>query len=183
MSNDDDVVVSRSGIDIIKISQQIIGDVPRISEQLFISRILPLFTAKDVESLDLGLWMEFAGSMQTPLDVVGPGGEILFRAPSPLRSVIQLNRRTDDGNPSLIQIVDTAKRKADVHPGIGENYLDSQLMQLDIIRDIDKVETENAWKTIFERYNIASKTNTDKPTTTSAAVNKPLIFEDEDDPL
>ena len=182
--SDENDIQMRSGVDILQISREIIGDVPKISEQVFVSRILPMFVKKatDEQFIDVGLWMEYAGSMQRPLDVVGANGEVLYRAPSPLQSVIRLNKRTDDGNPSLLQIVAKAKQKADVHPKLGETYLSNELMELDIIQDIDNRETIQTWITILQRYGYLSPTEKNTaPTSTESP--KQMTFSDDDDPL
>lgn len=182
MTQDDDNVRLHS-VDILSISKDILGDSPKVSEQTFVSRILPFIINKNPDVVDLGVWMEYAGSMHTPLDVVGPTGEILFRAPSPLRSVIQIQKRSENGQVPFIEIVTRAKQKSDVHPALGENYLTNALSELDLIRDLDFEESESEWISILKRYKL--HTGSTEPTVkdTVSPSEELSVFSDEDDPL
>lgn len=143
----------RMGVDIAQIRKDLSVDRPTVSEDIFIQRLLPLFIRRADETVDIGVWMEYANTMTTSLDVVDASGEIIFTAPSPLRPVIQLHKRNDEQRMgSLMNIVERAKAKSNVHPNLGEAFLQNELDALELIRDLDD-SWEKDWVKIMQRYN------------------------------
>lgn len=170
----------RMGVDITQIQKDLRNDRPRVSEAVFIQRLLPLFLRKADDQVDLGVWMEYANTMTTALDVIGPSGDVLFTAPAPLRPVIKLHKRNQDDprSLSLLQIVEQTKIKANVIPVMGDNYLQQQMDTLEIIDEVTD-ESEQQWVEILRRYGYLPAEGTQVDTAAPQAST--AVFGDEDD--
>lgn len=124
-------------------------DVPRISEDLFVGRYLPVLAGKvDSEKTPLLFWLEVAGSPYAPVDVM-KGNEVLFRVPPLLKAgVTTLNARPGQG---LDDVMLTAERKGMVHPKMGINYLDQELSRRQTA-PLSATQEQERWRAILVRY-------------------------------
>lgn len=123
-------------------------DVPKVPEAVFIEHMLPILVNTTAPQ-DLSWWMQIAGSLHRPIDVVGHNDEVLFRvpalqnrpAPPPLNS----------GRNSVFETMAVARQKNDVIPGHGDHYLKNTLRHR-----VEPVKSSRAslveWNAIRARY-------------------------------
>lgn len=175
-----EVTLPRMGVDIAQIQKDLGAERPRVTEDIFVQRLLPLFVSKASPDVDIGVWMEYANTMTSSLDVIGPAGDIIFTAPPPLVSVVRLNQRGETSSQSLMQIVERAKLKGNVHPGLGENFLNNQLEALSLINEVTDT-AEKQWVSIMQRYGYLPSSPEQKSETAAAANPQNSIFSDEDE--
>lgn len=122
--------------------------VPQIDEYLFVRRYLPLFLTRE-ELTPVSGWLEVAKHPFSPVDVV-KNGKVLFRVPPLCR---QVTLKYDGSHDSVYEILSLAKKKDQISPVMGSNYLNNALNEL-IIKDPASVEVLRQWNIIFEYYGL-----------------------------
>lgn len=154
-------------------------DVPRLPEHLFVTHLLPALT--DVSGkVDLGIWLDLAGTAHRPIDVIDTSGNILFRVPPLLRSIPTTT--ADSPRSSMYQILHTAELKLAQHPVVGATYLKHSLESKNFNQKID-YDNIVAWNNILIRYGLKPY---DLPSSIQGDLSStPLksILSDEDDEL
>ena len=96
---------------------------PRISEELFVSRYLPLLASRQT-GVDVTPWLQVAGNAYRSVEVV-KDGKVLFTVPPLLRQIpTKIHRR---GAESVLEIVETSRLHAAQHPRVGQYYLEQHL--------------------------------------------------------
>jgi len=156
-------------------------DVPKMPEALFVSSILPILRDTSGKA-DLTIWSEIAGTPARPIDVVDPAGNVLFRCP-PLLQSLHGNAKLGDGR-TFESIIGMTKLKTEVHPRMGENYLQGQLDTVEIPSQPSDAREQLA--AILARYDgsgTAAVTTGPASASTESPAAGESIFSDEDEPL
>lgn len=160
-----------------QLSQLAQEDVPKIDEFTFGESILPGVIGAN-GTTDYEPWIAVAGNIFRPIDVVDAGGNILFRAPAPMRSpTTQVPRHTAE---SLGEIVQTANQKTAVHPVMGARFLQTALSSL-VPKPTVEASVVQQWNRVLRYYKQPLLSNEpefipDEPSTR-------LSLSEEDDPL
>ena len=122
-------------------------EVPRVSEQEFVSKYLPLFASQHT-GVDLSPWLDVCKSAMLPVDVMA-NGKVLYRVPALVRTIP--TTANPIGRMPMSEVLANAKLKAEVYPPAGDAYLDAHTSAR-----ISKVSTNMeelvAWNNIFTRY-------------------------------
>lgn len=124
------------------------NDVPKVPEAIFVQHILPVMTDRSGK-VNLSRWVDVAGHAQRPIDVVDARGVVLFRVPALLQSYP--TRSINGVQDSFLEHVQMSKKKIDIHPLMGSNYLTEGLLK----RVIDlgpNHEVAQTWSDILARY-------------------------------
>lgn len=133
---------------------------PRISEELFVSRYLPILGSRQPNT-DITPWLEVAGNAYRAVDVV-KDGNVLFTVPPIFRQIpTKIHRR---GSESVLEIVETSKLHAAQHPRVGQHYLDQHLSS-SVERVDPETEQLEKWKEVLKRYGYDTQ---DQPTALGA---------------
>lgn len=156
--------------------------VPRIPEPYFQKILLPLSYIEPNVEKDVLVWRRLLGSFTSPVHVIGTKGEILYTAPG-LFPEMPLYRDDKGRTLNWAQLSDTAIRKNNIHPALGEE----QLYQVgsrylpDISPEVAAKHREQ-WETIWKRYGVAGHAAVDaaaEPATIAAPILEALEEEDE----
>lgn len=124
-------------------------EVPRVSEQEFVSKYLPLFASQHA-GVDMSPWLDVCKSAMLPVDVIA-GGVVIFRVPALVRTIP--TSRNPIGQLPLNEVLAIAKLKSDVYPPAGDAYLDQQTANR-IGKATTNMDELVAWNNIFKRYNL-----------------------------
>lgn len=108
----------------LKVHNARLHDVPRLPEPLFRSHILPILIDTSGKA-DMGNWIAVAGSLNRAIDVVGPDGEVMFRAP-PLQGTVRTRTTRTQRHP-LHAIVDRWDKHKVKSPIAAEKYMRAAL--------------------------------------------------------
>lgn len=155
------------------------SEVPRVPEHLFVRHVLPIMTDQSGE-VDVSVWLDLAGTVNRPMDVVDAAGEVLFRVP-PMMSHIPTRINTS-AMQAINRVVLESKLKSEQHPRMGEVALQVGLQRHQPVRRADVV-TARVWNTILVRYGyqpVGDIGTALVETPTAPASDKP-IFGDVDD--
>lgn len=136
---------------------------PKLQENVFIKRWLPLFTdltqeekekIQDVNSRrPMMLWVqEVAIKSTNPVDIFD-GEEYLYTVP-PLHKDIVLPLADRNPNYDLTAEITTAARKAAILPGLGEEHLRERVTKQILPAFVLDETAAKAWNVIFERYGL-----------------------------
>lgn len=129
---------------------------PWVGEGLLVNEIIPKLFGIDTTQ-DLGIWMEYAGSMMTPLSIRNEAGEEVFLAPPPLNNIVQIRvKRPEPGEaPFLSNVSSRIVQKKEILPAMGETYLRQQLSytldRLDA-QELDEDKNTSTWRDILTHY-------------------------------
>ncbi len=159
-------------------------DVPKIREETFVNKLLPILTNTS-GNVDVSIWQDYAGSVTRPIDVYDAAGRHLFRVP-PLVTRPVTNHHNDPAR-SVSHLLGEAKLRHEVHPVMGQTYLheglNAKFANLGLGVDLEKAR---AWSAILERYGYAPLLPSEKaPAATSGSetASEETLFSDEDDEL
>lgn len=123
--------------------------VPVIEEYVFVKKYLPLFVDNDKE-VPVSLWLEVARHPYNPVDVVS-NGQVIYRVP-PLCKRVNINA-INNPRDSVYEMISTYKMKSDVHPTLGDKFLEQKTNEL-IRKETLDTSTLKQWNVIFARYNL-----------------------------
>lgn len=122
-------------------------DIPQLQEDVFVSRFLPWF-ADPPADMDLGPWLDVARNPQMPVHIV-KDNQILFTVPPLLRDVPFAEAKGPQD--SIFEIMALFKKKLDLSPVFGENYLNNELSaKLPGVKPT--LDVLHTWNEIFTRY-------------------------------
>jgi hypothetical protein len=177
------------GEDVDRAMQQIQAltesDIPKVPEAIFVQHVLPVVT-NHTGPVDFSTWIDVAGNAQRPIDIVDSEGKVLFRAPPLLRPYP--TRAGLTGKDSFAQLLDTAKKKSEVHPLLGTNFLNQGLQARVIELGLDE-ESVAAWNRILVHYGylpvggIAPAPAGPTSASPAASGDQSIFADDEDDEL
>lgn len=159
-------------------------DIPKIREEVFINKLLPILTNTS-GNVDVSIWQDYAGSVTRPIDVYDAGGIRLFRVPPLVTRPVTM--RPNDPQSSISHLLGEAKLRHEVHAVMGQTYLqeglNAKFASLGLGVDLEKARQ---WSAILERYGYPPLIPTDKPQGAkpdSEGQVAESIFSDEDDEL
>lgn len=147
--------------------------IPRIAEQFFVSRYLPLFASQEAD-VDLTSWLDVCGNAYIPVDVVS-GNEVLFRVPALIRQMPTATTRR--GRESVYEMMETANKKSQINPNLGRAYLERQIDHRINRLGVDASEVET-WNSIFTRYGYPPIMEVSGGETVKVEKEKEDLFED-----
>ena len=125
------------------------ASVARIPEPIFKEHILPILVNYDGKQ-SLVNWQRVAGHVLRALEVFDPrNGNVLFTVPPLLRQI--RNEITGRGQHSAYEIIQTAEKKRQVVPALGDAYLRKDLVSR-FQKEVVDVEAIRQWNQILARY-------------------------------
>jgi hypothetical protein len=155
-------------------------DVPKLPEDLFISKLLPMLADNSGKPVDVDVWLQIAGSLNRPIDVIDITGTVLFRVPALQRGLSTNTMR----NPryAINEIVATAEMKNKMNPRSKEPFLLKELSGRvpTQTKDIEPLMQMNA---IFKRYGYAEIPIAQHAALTKEAEDRSVGFTGEFDEL
>lgn len=136
---------------------------PKLQENVFIKRWLPLFTDLTQEEKEkihdvnsrrpMMLWVqEVALKSTNPVDIFD-GDEYLYTVP-PLHKDIVLPLADRNPNYDITAEITTAARKAQILPGLGEEHLRERVTKQILPQFVLDETAARQWNVIFERYGL-----------------------------
>ena len=156
-------------------------EVARVPEPVFRQRLLPILTNTD-GNVDITPWQDLAGTVTRPIDVIDGGGKVLFRVPS-LFQPIPTSANGDPRN-SFTEILSLAKKKTEMHPVVGQAFLDDRLGRKiqQVGPDLERVRQ---WNQVLAFYNLPQLPIAGAPASAEAAPVSDVgsVFSGEDDDL
>jgi hypothetical protein len=122
--------------------------IPKINESTFVQKVLPSLMYRGERDIDLSFWVDIAGSVFMPIQVVD-GSRVLFTVPAICkRPGIEKAKSSKD---STFEVIATAKQKSEVIPQLGERYLDNKMSARIYESSVDQSELD-LWNQILTRY-------------------------------
>lgn len=134
-----------------------------VPENIFVTHFLPLFCGESQEnkSVLLDNWYAIAGTPYSPVNVVDIYGNVIVTVPPILnREVLPVKIERDNGD--LSDVFETAARKAEFSPKLGENHVVNELSKrfLSTIDTSPNDALKAQWAAVFSKYGKGAKTAT-----------------------
>jgi len=131
----------------------------RISEEVFKQYFLPCFAGQEPFQEKLSIWLNLAGGVHNPVQVVDDGGNPLFVVPATYSvDTFAINGRNKERSLDVSTLITTVKRFNSVNPVKANEIMNNGFHQvaLDMVDTSITPKIEAEWKSIFDRYGITS---------------------------
>lgn len=126
-------------------------DAPRIPEQIFIARYLPLFASKAETPVDITPWLDVCRHGMLWVNVVDQAGQVIFRVPPLYRGIDVTAGLGQVGKMPMSEIMSNAELKDSVYPSSGAHYMAAHFENR-FKATSQAVEMAQIWNDIFTRY-------------------------------
>lgn len=145
----------------------------RLEEHIFKNVFLPMFLGQPNpavgEPIRIGNWTAFAGSPHAEVDVIDARGQVLFTVPPAYNAKAIAPAQFDGGTDGMKYVMNQTRLLYDVRPVEAEGFFYQEITQRATnMKSSDDATTkryEEAWKKIFQFYNV--NVVTDAPQTTA----------------
>ncbi len=126
-------------------------DAPRIPEQIFVARYLPIFAAKADTPVDISPWLEVCRHGMLWVNVTDSAGNVIFRVPPLYRGIDVTAGLGDIGKMPMGEVLANAELKERVYPTSGAHYMSAHFENR-FKPTSQAVELARIWNGIFTRY-------------------------------
>lgn len=126
-------------------------DAPRIPEQIFVARYLPMFASKAETPVDISPWLDVCRHGMLWVNVIDNAGQVIFRVPPLYRGINVTAGLGQVGKMPMSEVMSNAELKDRVYPNSGAHYMDAHFENR-FKPTSQAVEMARVWNEIFARY-------------------------------
>lgn len=153
----------------------------RMPERMFANVFFPYFAdgVNPHYNVDMGMWVNYAKSPFTSVEVYDENGHTVFVVPPVLeRFAFKSNAASRS---TMGDVLKLAKQFANIHPSQGRAYLDAQLEKRTLLENMPEkmVEYLRVWNFIFKRYGREPLLDLDEKINTESSVDSGKFTEDD----